>query len=157
MAFIFYFSCSSSSASILISSLYFYFSSFFSFSSFFFLISYIYFSFLFSRGFVHTIVYLKLTIGSDTFRGTLQYIFYKSTKHFSRCTYPQVLKTMLPLPSIKTSTLGSDLFSFLRPANILGLSSISGVLTLTLRMDLVWEPRGMKDMQLGDVEMVPDL
>lgn len=37
------------------------------------------------------------------------------------------------------------------------LHLISGVDTLTLRIDLVCEPTGMKDRQSGEVEMVPDL
>lgn len=64
---------------------------------------------------------------------------------------------MSPLCSIYTSTDGSDLFNLLSPYNIFGLSSKLGVVTLTLRMDLVCDISGINEMQSYEVEIVADL
>lgn len=77
--------------------------------------------------------------------------------HFSRCTYPQVLSTISPLCSIYTSTDGSDLLSFFNPYNIFGLSSKLGVVTLTFRIDLVWDVNGINEIQSYTVDRVADL
>ena len=62
-----------------------------------------------------------------------------------------------PLPSAQTSTDGSDRFNFFNPSKSLGASFISSVDTLTLRIDLVCEETGTKEIQSSEVETVPDL
>ena len=88
-----------------------------------------------------------MTIGSDALIGTLQKISCKSVIHFSRWISPHVFSTISPLCSMKTSTEGSDLFNFLRPYNILWLSSKFGVDILTFKIDFVWDDTGTKDIQ----------
>lgn len=61
------------------------------------------------------------------------------------------------MPYTYTSTEGSERFSFFRPYSNLGPFLMSGVETLTLRIDLVWDEKGTKERQSLEEEMVPDL
>lgn len=64
---------------------------------------------------------------------------------------------MSPVPSTYTSTEGSDRFNFFKPYNNFAESFISGVDTLTFKIDFVCDETGTKDIQSSVVEIVPDL